>query len=89
LTCPNFYIIINSMRIFVALALLSSLSCPNTKVINNTHEKWNKYDQSAYNRTEYVCANDERYKYNTPCLKTFIKRKVRVYHAICGFPKKN
>ena len=57
-----------------------ALVCSSVTVVNYTKE-WIKIDQLNYNQAVKRCP--ELYK-DAPCLKTFIKKRDRVYNAICG-----
>lgn len=61
--------------------LLFSLSCAETKIINESKYPWNKKDDYQLEYSKKRCK--QIYK-SSPCLKTFIKRKKRTYWAICG-----
>lgn len=63
---------------FVALA--TTLSCPETKVINQTKE-WNAKDQQTKAFAEDRCK--DIYK-GFPCLIQFKKVEEGVYSVLCG-----
>lgn len=61
-------------------ALATSLSCPETKLINETKE-WTKKDQQTMDFAKDRCK--DVYKGN-PCLVQFKKVEEGVYSALCG-----
>ena len=62
------------------LLLVVALSCPNTKVINET-KAWNYQDALTLGKAVNRCK--EIYP-EAPCLKKFIKKGDNRYWAICG-----
>ncbi len=56
-------------------------NCPETHVINHT-EIWTAQDQESLEFNKNSCMRwfGER----SPCLKIFIKKRTRSYHAVCG-----
>lgn len=57
--------------------------CIFTMMINLSSFPWNDHDIKTKERAKDRCNTDERYV-DTPCLKRFIKKGERNYHAICG-----
>ncbi len=53
--------------------------CALTIMINLSDEPWNKHDVETKNRAKVTCK-----KVYKSCLKKFIKKEPRNYHAICG-----
>lgn len=62
------------------LLLIAALSCPPTKVINDT-ATWNAQDQQTLTRAQKRC---EHYFPDAPCLKKLRKKSNNNYQAICG-----
>ena len=59
-----------------------ALTCPVTKLINQSKEPWNKMDAIAKNVAKERCGPITHHR--SPCLKQFIKQKPLTYRAICG-----
>jgi len=58
------------------------LICAATTIINSSGEPWNDQDRRNVTASRVHCKRE----YND-CLKKFIKKKARTYHAICGGKK--
>jgi hypothetical protein len=65
----------------MSLILLLALSCPDTKMINNSGLPWNKYDYSVLQSAKKRCG--EIYP-DAPCVKKFYKKEETNYWVICG-----
>lgn len=67
-----------------SLLLVTLLSCGPTNFVNQSAYKINTQDKQHLKAAQKRCP--ELYK-QSPCLKTFIKRDVGIYWAICGAVK--
>ena len=63
------------------LFILTTLSCPTTKVVNSSGLAWTKLDNQTLLRATKRCK--ELYV-RSPCLKWFEKYDYQSYRAVCG-----
>lgn len=62
-------------------AIVISMSCPDTNLINSSSENWNAHDKKSLMIAKTRCSKIyTEYK----CLKSFEKRSPKVYWVICG-----
>lgn len=61
--------------------------CAAIILINLSFLPWDEKDLKIINRAMYVCANDERYKKEFPCVKSVTKHPEQHYGVICGAKK--
>jgi hypothetical protein len=60
------------------------LTCPKSKILNDTEYYWNNHDEKILNVAKNRCG--ELYK-NAPCVKTFTKVGKKDYLVTCGAEK--
>lgn len=65
----------------INLVISLALSCPDTIIINQTKESWNKLDSKTLAGAKVRCA--QIYP-DAPCVKKFYKRPEQSYWVICG-----
>jgi hypothetical protein len=66
------------------IAILISLSCPKTEMVNVTKYGWNKHDAETLEYAKRRCG--EVYE-DAPCVKLFRKWGKQDYSVICGGEK--
>ena len=66
------------------LAASTGLSCPDTKIVNQTSEEWNESDTINLEAAKVGCG--KRYP-EAPCVAIFTKVQPLVYRVICGGEK--
>lgn len=71
----------------IITAMVFGASCPATKVVNESKERWTNVDRRSLKSATVRCK--QKYPRRSPCLIWFIKKDVQVYNAICGAPRKN
>jgi len=65
----------------ILLALIMTVSCPETKMINKSKLPWNDYDRQTMAHCQKRCP----YEYDdAPCLKSFFKLGFQDYFCMCG-----
>jgi hypothetical protein len=69
------------MGLIAQIMLTAALTCPKTKIVNQTNYKWNKFDQQSLNTAKKRCK--ELYK-KSPCVKIFYKTQKMDYKVVCG-----
>lgn len=64
-----------------------NLICIASLWTNLTALPWNNHDFKTYHNVQQRCANDPRYKNDTPCVKTFTKTYEQGYRVVCGIKR--
>lgn len=68
------------MDILATLLLITNLSCPPTKMINESSERWTERDLKSMDLAKDGCVKHYGSDY---CLSKFIKKAPLTYWAIC------